>query len=464
MKALPNFGRTHLLAVAIGSVLAVPAMATNGYFTHGVGTHSKAMAGAGDAMPTMAIDVANNPASGILVNEEVNLGVGLFSPSRSYTNGDSLLNGQMGAFTLDAGTVESDNDIFFIPYVASNWHLNDTTAFTLAFYGRGGMNTEYSGGSATFDPDGPGPAPVMTLPGTYGNGKAGVNLNQAFLELSFSAKVTDSLSIGIAPVIAYQMFSAQGIATFAPYTKTYVEGFINTGMGTIPENLTNNGLDDSLGFGLKLGAIWNVTDSFALQAAYQSRVDMDEFSEYSDLFAESGDFDIPATARIGMSWAATERFKLHFDVEQTFYNDVDSVGNPLTNVAGCPTANLGGQAIENCLGGDNGFGFGWDDVTVYQIGAQWAPEGMKGITWRAGYNYGEQPIKKENVAINILAPAVVEQHFTAGFTMDLANEDQISIAVMYAPEKSISGPNLFDPTQEITLRMDQWEVEFAYTF
>ena len=466
MNASSKFSRLSALAFAVAAVSAAPAMATNGYFTHGVGTHSKAMAGAGDAMPDMAIDVANNPAAGVLVDEHLDLGLALFSPSRSYSTTDSLLNGQMGAFTLNTdGTVDSDNDIFYIPYVAKNWHLSETQALTLAFYGRGGMNTEYvSGGTATFDPDGPGPAPVMTLPGTYGAGVAGVNLNQAFLELAFSAEVADGVVVGISPMVVYQTFEAKGVATFAPYTKSYVEAYINTGMGAMPENLTNNGVEDSWGVGLKAGVIWNVTDAFALQARYQTRVDMSEFDEYSDLFAEKGDFDIPATASVGMSWAATERFKIHFDVEQTFYNDVASVGNPLTNVAGCPTAGQGGQAVDNCLGGSNGFGFGWDDVTVYQFGMEWDPAGMEGITWRVGYNYGEQPIAPENVSINILAPATVEEHFTAGFCLDLSNEDHISVALMYAPEKEVTGPNLFDPTQNVSVRMDQWEVEFAYTF
>jgi len=38
------------------------------------------------------------------------------------------------------------------------------------------------------------------------------------------------------------------------------------------------------------------------------------------------------------------------------------------------------------------------------------------------------------------------------------------VALMYAPQKSVSGPNLFDPTQQIELAMDQFEIEFAYSF
>ena len=67
------------------TVLAADGFATNGYFTHGVGTHNKAMAGAGDASPTMAIDAANNPASGVLLDQQWNVGLGIFAPYREYS-------------------------------------------------------------------------------------------------------------------------------------------------------------------------------------------------------------------------------------------------------------------------------------------------------------------------------------------------------------------------------------------
>lgn len=452
--------RGSLLAVALTTALPLsPALATNGYFTHGVGTHSKAMAGAGDAMPGMAIDVVNNPAAGILVRERLDVGLGLFSPSREYTVTESQLNGQFGAFSLGEGTVESDSDYFVIPYIAKNWHLSDDKAFTLAFYGRGGMNTDYNSGTATFDPDGPGPAPIGTFEGTYGAGDTGVNLSQAFLELNYSFTVGD-WALGIAPIISYQMFEAKGMGAFAPYSRT----FAASGGTEFPQNITDNGTDSSFGYGVKVGAIWNATDRLALHTTYQSEIQMDEFDDYSDLFAQEGGFDIPATVRAGASYKATDRFTVHFDVERTYYSDVGSVGNPLTDVVGCPTAGQGGLDIEACAGGERGFGFGWDDITVYQFGVEYRPTGDNGIVWRAGYNYGEQPIADENVLVNIAAPATVEQHFTMGLCFDLSNGDHLSFAVMHAPRKNVTGTNLFDPTQEIELSMSQWEFEVAYTF
>lgn len=443
------------------------ASATNGYFTHGIGPASKAMAGAGDARPSMAIDAANNPASGALLEDSTDAGLGLFAPYREYSVSDSMANGQGGAFTLQrspetvAGTVKSERNLFPIPHFAKNWRLSSDSAVTLAFYGRGGMNTTYRTGAATFDPDGPGPAPVMTLEGTFGAGNAGVNLSQAFLELAYSTQVGD-LTLGIAPVLAYQMFEAEGLATFTPYTETYVNALLSSGQGAPVENLSNRDTDSSYGFGVKLGAIWSLNDDLNLSLAYASKIGMTEFDDYSDLFAESGGFDIPSNIRVGASYRATESWTINADIERTYYSDVASVSNPSANVFACPTAGQGGTDVSSCLGGDNGFGFGWQDITTYQMGFAWQQSADRVI--RFGYSVGDQPIKASDVLINTLAPGVIEQHLTAGFTQTLSSGNRVSLALMYAFENSVRGPSLFDPTQTIELSMDQFELEFSYSF
>ena len=87
----------HLLTTAIvaAGVLAVssPAMATNGYFTHGVGTQSKGMAGTGVGSNSDmgAIMSASNPALGAFVSDKWEIGLSIFSPRRSYTASSNQL-------------------------------------------------------------------------------------------------------------------------------------------------------------------------------------------------------------------------------------------------------------------------------------------------------------------------------------------------------------------------------------
>ena len=158
-----------------------------------------------------------------------------------------------------------------------------------------------------------------------------------------------------------------------------------------------------------------------------------------NLTADDGDFDVPANARIGASWVATNTLTLHFDVERTWFSDIDSVGNSIANIFACPTAGLGGTDFEACLGGGNGAGFGWDDVTVYKFGTQWHLSATPRWTWRAGFSKTDHPIDASETLLNILAPAVVEQHFVFGGTRSLNGGREFSFGLMYAPEKNSPG-------------------------
>jgi len=117
------------------------------------------------------------------------------------------------------------------------------------------------------------------------------------------------------------------------------------------------------------------------------------------------------------------------------------------------------------LGTEGGAGFGWDDVDVYKLGVQWTAS--PDWTWRAGYSTTNQPIRSSDVLFNILAPGVVEDHFTAGFSKSMQRTPgRFNMAVMYAPAKTVRGANPLEApgAQTIELKMSEWEVEFGYSF
>ena len=447
-----------LSVAACTLMLSTTAFATNGYLSHGLGTKSKGMAGAGTAAPSETMGVVNNPAAGVIVGPSYQAGLSLFSPRRSYESTDSALNGQLGSFTIGPDSIESENEYFPIPYFAGIWKLDNTRTFSAAFYGRGGMNTEYRGGTASFDPDGQqGPGPVMTLPGAFGAGTLGVDLSQAFLDMTYSEKA-GSFNWGITGVLAVQAFEVTGMANFAGYTET----FAKSGGTELPKNLSNNGHEYSYGLGVKAGVIWEATDALNLGLSYQSKTYMTELDDYADLLAKSGNFDIPASARAGISWQVSDALSLHLDGEHIWYSDIDSIANPIDGILNCPTAGFGGTDTSFCLGGDKGIGFGWDDMTIIKLGVEWQLQ--TAWTLRAGYSKGDQPIPNDQLLVNILAPGVMEEHFTFGITRASDNGNELSVSFMYAPENSESGHNFFDPTQDITIEMEQFELEFGYSW
>ena len=227
MKPVIKRAAVLLSAVALTGLSSV-ASATNGYFTHGVGTESKGMAGSGvgsDGAQGPIIG-ATNPALAVFAGDSWEIGLAAFSPMRSYKASDSLAMGSGGAFTIGPGKFDSSSEWFPIPYVAKNFRLGNDSVINVAFYGRGGMNTDWddSNASAWFDPTGMG-GMGSEFPGTFGAGTAGVNLSQAFLAVNWAGTAGDSFAWGIGPVLAFQMFEAKGLMNFMPYTKTFNDCF-----------------------------------------------------------------------------------------------------------------------------------------------------------------------------------------------------------------------------------------------
>ena len=273
-----------------------------------------------------------------------------------------------------------------------------------------------------------------------------------FISTTYAAKINDTTSWGVSGIVAYQRFEAKGLGNFAPFSSD-------------PDNLTNNDHDTSTGIGIRLGIQTEISPGVRFGAAYQPEIDMSEFDDYAGLFAEEGDFNIPSNFTVGMAIDVRDHGVLVVDIQQINYEDVAAVSNPIAPLVdgSCVTGPTGGTG-DGCLGGDDGAGFGWEDMTVVKIGYQWQDGDM---TWRVGYSTGDQPIPSSEVVFNILAPGVIEDHLTFGFTRQLDANSSIDFSAMYAPSNSVKGDNTFEPNppfdpQEIELEMDQYELALSY--
>lgn len=428
-------------AIVAALSMAAPSsvFATNGYFAHGYGTKNKGLAGAGAALPQDALQAATNPAGMVFLGNRLDLGVGLFSPIREYTASGASGPVAPPAFNLENGTYESDNELFFIPHLGYNKMLDDKSSVGVTVYGNGGMNTEYPASSS--------PSGL----GTYYGGTAGVDLAQLFLAATYARKVMDNVALGVSGIFAYQRFEAQGLGSFAPFS-------------TDPTKLSNNGYDDSTGGGLKVGGQFNA-GMLNLGASYQTKMSMSKFDKYAGLFAEGGDFDIPATWTLGAALNLNPSNAVLFDVQRIEYSDVKAVGNTFNpSMQTCAGTVFGGGSAassSSCLGGSDGAGFGWEDMTVYKLGYQLKASDT--LVWRLGYSRTDQPIRSSEVLFNILAPGVIEQHYTTGLTWSTGKSSELNLSLMYAPEKTVSGPNpLAAGGQTIDLAMKQYEFELSY--
>ncbi|UCH81731.1 MAG: outer membrane protein transport protein [Nitrospiraceae bacterium] len=407
------------LALLLGIVSV--SYATNGYYANGYSVQNKGLAGAGTALPLDTIATAANPAGMVWIGSRADFALTLFNPNREYTiTGNPSM--MPGTFGLAPGTVKSDSKWFVIPSLGYNRMMNEDYSLGISLYGNGGMNTDYD--TNTF----------------FGTTPTGVDLAQLFVVPTYARKLNAKHSIGLSPIIAYQRFEAKGLQAFA--------GFSSDGT-----NLTNKDHDNSFGYGGRIGYLGEVYQGVFIGATYQTKIYMSEFDDYAGLFAEQGDFDIPANWSVGLSVEATPEITIALDVQQILYSDIKSINNPF--LPNLQTA---------LLGNDGGAGFGWEDTLIVKVGVQW--QAAQEWIVRAGYSYGEQPIPDSEVMFNIIAPGVIKHHITAGCTKKIGKNQEVHLAVMHAFENDVSSANPLEvPGQQtIKLTMNQWEYTAGYSW
>ena len=408
-----------LVAAAFAPGLA---SATDGYFSHGYGMKAKGMGGAATAMADDAFGGANNPATMAFVGDRLDVGIDWFRPQRSATRVGSA----GGTGFLDGSADGNETSDFLIPEFGYNKMLNPSMSLGVTVYGNGGMNTDYPSGQLDQGVCSGGAPNGVKVNMLCGPGNLGVDLSQLIIAPTLAYKMAPQHSIGVSPLIGYQRFKAYGLGAFAAISSD-------------PANLTDNGYDDAWGWGVRVGYYGELSSTISIGAAYSSKIDMSKFDKYKGLFADQGGFDIPENYNLGIAFRPSSQWTFAADFQHISYSGVHSVGNPST-VPGCaPTFPAGPGVGSACLGASStSIGFGWDDVNVIKLGVEYRMNQQ----WllRAGYNHTDNPIQSRDVTFNILAPGVVQDHLTLGFTYSLADRSEITMAYMHAFENSVSGP------------------------
>jgi long-chain fatty acid transport protein len=500
--------RTNLVTLAVAAALTVPvsALATNGYFAHGWGTKSKAMAGVATALPQDTLVTATNPAGMAFVGTSLDLGVAFFNPSdRGYQANSDFATQQVPAVDplgnpfqatfpagpfITPGRYDSDRDWFLVPSFGYNRVLDSRSTIGIALYGNGGMNTWYrdrpvwenfatapnqlvvdnqpvfvtdppftppdQGGRVVITPDGP--IPVTVPPDAPGNGNpnafltattpTGVNLEQLFIEIPYTYKLGDGKqAIGIAPVFAIQSFEARGLQPFRAASFH-------------PDKVTNNGRDWSYGIGVHVGWYGEVTDQLAAGISYRSKMWMTELDEYKGLFADEGAFDIPGMFNLGVAYKVKPNLTIAFDYQHIFYEEVGAVANSNDkDLSPCFTQ---GPKPQFCLGGQDGLGFGWDSMDVFKLGLRY--DHNEKLSFMGGVSYNTDFASGRQALFNILAPATVRWHLTLGATYRHSQSDEFNISFAYMPEEELSGTSAsITQTQSGKISMEQKDIEISWT-
>ena len=174
---------------------------------------------------------------------------------------------------------------------------------------------------------------------------------------------------------------------------------------------------------------------------------------------------IPENYNLGVAWQATPQVLIALDYQRINYGSVSSISNSSQQLGCAPTFPSGPGVGAGCLGGNTGIGFGWNDIDVWKLGAEY--KYSTALTLRAGFNRGDNPIRSRDVTFNILAPGVVKSHVTLGFTYTLASGNELTMSYMHAFKNEVTGaPNpLYFPaggTEEIKMYQNSLGIQYSW--
>jgi len=405
------------VATALGlTVLTSGAHATQGYFQTGFSPIQKSLAGGGVADSEDAVSIAINPAGLFDVGQQANIGLTFLTVWPEYSATDTGF--------IAPGSANSNKNFYPLPVAAYSQPLDADNAVGLAIYGNGGIGSTYN----IFNTN-------TKSSGVFGGGTTGVEVLQVFISPDYAHRF-GNFSIGIAPVISIQRFDAWGLSAFKAFSEN-------------PLNVTNQGDNWGVGVGLRAGAEWLVAPGFRLAVAGITPVVTSDFVSYQGLFANHGQFNSPATITAGLSYDISPAVTANFDYKHIFYSGVGSVGNAGT--------------IPPLLGSIGGPGFGWRDVNVFTISGEW--RATPTFTLRAGYAYNTQPVPSTDIAFNILAPAVVQNHISAGSSYNFLPNQSIDFGAIFAPRQTVSGAvPLSLGGGQVSLSLWEFEATVGYTY
>lgn len=398
-----------LLLIALG--FPSISWATNGYFQHGIGVKEQSLGGAAIAYPQSVLSVATNPASAAVIGRRLDIGLDWFTPDRSADNGDG------------SGYHESESTDFFIPQLGYSYPLNEKLSLAFVVYANGGLQTDWS--KNFFD--------------TTGDTDTYSELEQLVLAPTLSFSLNSEHSLGLSVNFIQQTFEARGLQDIAFATPSGSTQY-----------LTDVGEDVSTGWGMRIGYTGQMTPYLRVGAFWQPKTDMEEFDDYRELFANNGDLDMPETYGVGIGFDISEKFHVAADVTKIKYSGIPSLGN--LNTIGT-----------DLLGTSNGPGFGWQDITIIKLGV--AYQCSPALTLRIGWNHGDNPVRSSQTAINVLAPATIEDHLTMGFSWMLSENAEMSMTYWHGFETEVIGDfTAGNGADSANIKMHQDNLGIAYSW
>jgi long-chain fatty acid transport protein len=298
------------------------------------------------------------------------------------------------------GMGKSEADAFYMPaigYVKRRGNL----VYGAGLYGQGGMGTEYANGDM-----------------------AQVGVGRVIFPLAYS--VNPRFNIGGSVDVVWAGMDL--VADLDPSNPGKEIDF--------KDDSDFTGAAKGYSVAAKLGFTYRLDDALTVGGVYQTAANLPDLK--GDGYKVTG-FDMPAMLGLGLAWQASERLMVAADVKDVMW------GSSMNTV----TIYQNGMVVAP-------FQQDWDDQIVLALGL--AYRFSDAFTGRVGYNHGKNPIP--DAFVNYLWPAIMEDHYTAGFGYAFDKQSALNFGLSYVPEVAVTAGD------GMTIGHSQvnWQLMVSHTF
>jgi len=254
----------------------------------------------------------------------------------------------------------------------------------------------------------------------------GSMLERRFFTPGVEQELNDSSVLGVAAVVAYQRFSAAGLGMMA----------VTTPEDMLWQTTSHSAYQESgNGTGVRLTLREELFSGFAIEAGYQSRIDMQEFAQVRGVYSSAADLDIPSRATVSLDYNVTERSAINVAVERVVYSDINAF----------PSRFLPNRFL-SLLGDSTSPAFAWEDLTIYSVGWTWN-DGLS-QQWYIILSTRPQPSPSSSMLSQALESELANSAITLGFSRRTGANSQLNFNAAYAPPEYAFGGSVLGVTTD----------------
>jgi hypothetical protein len=270
----------------------------------------------------------------------------------------------------------------------------------------------------------------------------GTSFDRQYFSPGFEHQFGSGGVLGVSAIIAHQRYSAASLGLTAA-TTPHENPWVSTAFS--PQH------ESGYGLGVRLALRQEVVKGIAVDAGFQSRIDMEEFAAYRGVYSQAADLDIPARAKVGLAFQASDRSWLNVAIERVLYSDISAF----------PSRYLPNRFL-SLLGDSSSPAFNWEDLTVYSVGYTWSDGADQ--QWHIDLSTRTQPNPSSQLLSQALAGDLATNAVIVGYTRRTGVRSQFALNAAYAPsEYAFGGSVLGVTTHELDQQVEveaMWSLSF----